>query len=178
MAIRSTYERDLPKEPIRFIIDTCREEQFVVFACIRIVTKAQCPQVVNRNGIVCLVSELTEKLASIQIIRIDATIAEIADQQGITEQAKISGGEGQAPGRVEPAVQNEALDQISAGVEDVDKPMGRTRHVVVLGRVLQGKGDVEIAINGLDAERSVALVWLRASVRQLWVGEGTNQVKA
>src|SRR5207245_11567824 len=173
----STLEGQLVKEPIRFIIDTCREEQFVVQACTRIVTKAQCPQVVNRNWMVYLVSELTEKLARIQIIRIDATITEIADQQGITEQAKINGGEGQTPGRVEPAVQNEALDQISAGVEDVDKPMGRARHVVVMGRVLQSIGDIEVATNVLDAEGSVTLVWQRASVRQLRVGEGKNQVK-
>ncbi len=55
--------------------------------------------------------------------------------------------------------------------------MGRTRHVVVLGRILQGKGDVEFTTNVLDAERSVALVWLRASVRQLRVGKGFDQVK-
>src|SRR5260221_13792410 len=125
-----------------------------------------------------MVSELAEKLASIQIIRIDAAVAEIADQQGITEPAKISGGEGQAPGRVEPAMQNKALDQISAGVEDVDKPMGRARHVVVLLCILQGKGDKEFTPNVLDAEGSVTLVWQRASVGQLRVGEGTNQVKA
>ena len=123
MAIRSTCERNLPKEPICLIVDTCSEEQFVVEACIRIVPKAQCPQVINRNGSVGLVSELAEKLARLQIIRIDATVTEIADQQGITERAKISGGEGQAPGRVEPAMQNKALEQISAGVEDVDKAM-------------------------------------------------------
>src|SRR6266571_6330999 len=174
----STPHSNLPKEPIRLIVDTCGEEKFVVQACIRIVTKAQCPQIINRNWGVGLVSELAEKLASIQIIRIDATVAEIADQQGITEQAKISRGESQAPGRVEPAVRNKALDQISAGVEDIDKPMGRTRHVVVFLCVLQGKGDVEIAINGLDAKGSVTLVWQGASVRQLRVGEGTNQVKA
>jgi len=178
MAIRSTDERNLPKEPIGLIVDTCSEEQFVVEACIRIVPKAQCPQVINCNGSVGLVSELAEKLARIQIIRIDATVTEIADQQGITERAKIRGGQGQAPGRVEPAMQNKALDQISAGVEDVDKAMGRARHVVVLLRILQGKGDVEFTTDGLDAERSVTLVWQRASVRQLRVGEGTNQVKA
>src|SRR6266571_9346076 len=144
VARSSTYKRNLPKQPIRLIVDTCCEEKFVVFACIRIVTKAQCPQTINRNWSVRLVSELAEKLASIQIIRIDATIAEIADQQGITEPAKISGREGQTPGRVEPAVQNESLEQISAGIEDVDKPMGRTRDVVMMGCILQGKGDKEL----------------------------------
>ncbi len=177
MAIRSTCERNLPKEPICLIVDTCSEEQFVVEACIRIVPKAQGPQVINRNGSVGLVSELAEKLARLQIIRIDATVTEIADQQGITEPAKISGGQGQAPGRVEPAMQNKALEQISAGVEDVDKAMGRARHVVVLLCILQGKGDVEFTTDVLDAERSVTLVGQRASVRQLRVGEGTNQVK-
>jgi hypothetical protein len=88
-----------------------------VLACIRIVTKAQCPQAINRNGSVGLVSELAEKLARIQIIRIDATVAEIADQQIITEPAKISGSEGQAPGRVEPAVRNEA----EAGMASADE---------------------------------------------------------
>src|SRR2546428_6698890 len=146
---------DGAKETICLIVDTCSEEQFVVEACLRIVTKAQGPQVINRNGSVGMVSELAEKLASIQIIRIDATVTEIADQQGITEPAKISGGEGQAPGRVEPAVQNKALDQISAGVEDVDKPMGRARHIVVLLCILQGKSDKEFTTNVLDAERSV-----------------------
>ncbi len=178
MAIRSTYDRNLPKEPIGLIVDTCCEEQFVVETCLRIVPKAQGPQVINRNGSVGLVSELAEKLARIQTIRIDATVTEIADQQGMTEPAKISGGEGQTPGRVEPAMHKKALDQISAGVEDVDKAMGRARHVVVLLCILQGKGDVEFTTDVLDAERSVTLVGQRASVRQLRVGEGTNQVKA
>ncbi len=177
-ATHSTDERNLPKEPIRLIVAACREEKFVVFARTRIVAKGQSPQVINRNGIVGLVSELAEKLAGIQIKRIDATVAEIADQQGITEQPKISGGEGQAPGRVEPAVQNKLPDQISVGVEDVDKPMGRTRHVVVMGRILEGIGDIEVATKVLDAEGSVTLVWPRASVRQLRVGEGPNQVKS
>src|SRR5215469_670508 len=118
---------NLPKEAMCFTINTGSEEEFVVSTCIRIVTELQGPQTINRNWSVCLVSELAKKLASIQIIRIDATVAEIADQQGITEQPKIGGGVGQAPGRVEPAVHNETLNQISTGVEDVDKPMGRTR---------------------------------------------------
>src|SRR5207244_1032260 len=112
-ATHSTYERNLPKEPICLIVDTCREEQFVGTARIHTITEDQCPQVINRNWIARLVSELAEEGTVVRINGIDATVTEIADQQVITEPAKISGSEGQAPGRVEPAVRNEALDQIS-----------------------------------------------------------------
>src|SRR5438105_1533932 len=119
-----------------FIIDTSSEEEFV--GCTRScsITELQGPQAINRDGIACPATELAEEGTVVRIDGIDATVTEIADQQVITESAKISGGESQAPGRVEPAVRNEASDQITVGVEDVDKPMSRTRYVVVMLRIL------------------------------------------
>src|SRR6516165_4018268 len=45
---------------------------------------------------------------------------------------------------------------MAVGIEDVDKAVAWTRHVVVLCRVLFRIGDEEIAIDGLDAERRIA----------------------
>src|SRR5215467_6996136 len=77
-------------------------------------------------------------------------------------------------------MRNEALNQVSVGVEDIDEPIARAFHVIVMLVVLQGKGDIEKAINVLDAEGSETLGWGagdRAIARQLRVGESIDEIK-
>src|SRR5215831_3863669 len=77
----SVFRLNIPEEAVCFTIDAGSEEEFVGCARGCIIPELQGPQAINRNGSVRLVSELAEKLASSQIIRIDAAVAEIADQQ-------------------------------------------------------------------------------------------------
>src|SRR5260370_33275416 len=77
-------------------------------------------------------------------------------------------------------MRSKASDQIPLSVEDIDEAMAGACHVIVMSRVLQGKGDIELVINALDAEGSETLGWwscYRAIARQLRVGEGCDQMK-
>ncbi len=55
-------------------------------------------------------------------------------------------------GRIQRSAAGETPQQISIGIEDVDKAVARTSYVVMLCRVLLGVGDEEIAIDVLNAE--------------------------
>src|SRR5262249_46312161 len=138
------------------------------------------PQAVNRNRIAIAISEWAEGGTGDGIEGINASIAEIANQQIIAELAEIGGSQGQAPGRIERKTRNETLRQGPVGVEDIDEPIACAFYVIMMGRVLQGKGDIELVINGLDAEGSKTLGWwscYRAIGRQRRVGEGFDELK-
>jgi len=165
------------EQTVRLIVKPCGEEQGVRAAGQTSIPERQSPQAVNRNRIAISVSELVAEDTTDRIKGIDPPVAEIADQHVMAERAEIGGSQGQAPGRVERPPRSEASDQGPIGVEDIDEPIARTAHVIVMGRVLQGKGDIELVINALDAERSETLSWYRTIVRQLQVGEGSDQVK-
>src|SRR5260370_28315248 len=72
-------------------------------------------------------------------------------------------------------MRSKASDQIPLSVEDIDEAIAWACHVIVMGRVLQGKGDIELVIYALDAEGSETLGWwscYRTIARQRRVGEG------
>ena len=126
----------------------------------------------QRPGIVIgcagLVAELAEEGAGREVVGVDRAVAEVADEQRVVELAvALQGGPGHPPGGVELALAGEPLEQVPLGVEDVDEAVARAGDVVVLGGVLLGVGDVEVAVDGLDAERGVA-------GRDARVGEGAG----
>lgn len=164
------FTLNIAEEAVCFTIYTGSEEEFVGWARDCIITELQGPQAIDRDGISILVSELTEKRTRIWIERIDVTIAEVTDQQVIAELAKVSRCQGQTPGRVEATACNEATNQIPTGVEDIDKPITRTRYIVVLGSIPLRKRDVEVASDVLDAERCKTL-------RKTLIGEGAYEFK-
>ena len=51
-----------------------------------------------------VIGKLAEKIAGVRIERIDAAIAEVADEQGVAEFAETAGRTGQTPGRVQRAL--------------------------------------------------------------------------
>src|SRR4030095_11815239 len=111
---------------------------------------------------------------------IDATVTKIANQHVSAERAEVGRCQGQPPGGVERPLRREASDQVPIGVEDIDEPITSTSHIIVMDRVLQGKGDIEMIVNGLDAERRKTLGgWprYRTVARQRRVGEGRDQIE-
>ncbi len=74
-------------------------------------------------------------------------------------------------------MRSEVSDQIPLSVEDIDEPIAWACHVIVMGRILQSKGDIELVINALDAERSETLGGGRTSLEQVRVAEGIDERK-
>src|SRR6266700_4086479 len=124
---------DRAEETICLIVDARCEEERVSRTRQGTIAKAQCPQAVDSNWIAFLVFELA------------------------AEATETLGGKGQAPGRVECTMRIETLEQVPTGVEDIDKAITWPCLVIMLARFLEGIGDIEIAVNVLDAERSETL---------------------
>src|SRR6266852_6369917 len=127
-----------------------------------------------------LVNEGARASAAAKSKGIDAPVAEIANQQVIAEHAEIGGSECQAPGGVEHPLRSEAADHVSIGVEFIDEAIPCTPYVIVMDRVLQRKGNKEVAPNVLNAEGRETLgwwSWYRTIARQRRVGEVIDEVK-
>src|SRR6266566_8441163 len=148
---------DRAEETICLIVDARCEEERVSRTRQGTIAKAQCPQAVDSNWIAFLVFELAAEATSVKFVGIDAAVTEIANQQVLAEATETLGGKGQAPGRVECTMRNETLEQVPTGVEDIDKAITWPCLVIMLARFLEGIGDIEIAVNVLDAERSETL---------------------
>src|SRR6266702_8112042 len=164
------FTLNLAEETMCFTINTSSEEECIGGTCGCSITELQGPQAIDHDGIAFLVSELTAKCTSIWIERIDVTIAEVTDQQVITELAEIIGSHGQAPGRVEFTTRNEATNQMPIVVKDIDKAMAGTRYIVVLGCIPLRKCDVEVSSDVLNTERRITL-------RKTVIGEGAYEFK-
>src|SRR5207248_4601532 len=127
--------------------------------------KHQSPQAINNDGMAKLVGEVTEKGTGIGVERIDVSIAEISDQQVMTEHAKGTTCESQAPWRVQLSLCYQSLDEMAIGIEDIDEPMAQTRDITILLCILFGIRDIELAADGIDAKR-------RVSFGEVWIDEG------
>ena len=94
---------------------------------------------------------------------IDPAVAEVSDQQVATELPEVAGCHGNAPGRVERPSRRDPLEQVAAGVEDVNEAETLACDVIVLGGVLLGVGDEQETLRGarqresLDPEGSESL---------------------
>src|SRR5499427_5652942 len=137
------FRYDGSEEAVGLIIEPGGEEQGVRAARRKSIPECQAPQAVNRDRVVISAAELTEEPTGKSIEGVDATIAEITDQQCTTERAEIGGSESHAPGRVKRPVRSEAAAQVAIGVEDIHEPIARACYIIVMFRVLQGKGDIE-----------------------------------
>ena len=80
------------------------------------------------------------------------SLAEIANEYIATETAKGERCSRGTPWRIQPPTAGEAPQQMTVGVENVDKAIARARHIVVFFPVLLCIGDKEITVV-LDTER-------------------------
>src|SRR5690349_10601651 len=104
------------------------------------------------------------------VIGMDAAVAEIADQEIAGETAEPVRGDGESPGRVERTMRRDALDQVAVEVELVDEAMAEAPHVVRALRVADREGDEEMTVERLHVER-------RVSVRHVRIGEALHRVE-
>jgi hypothetical protein len=99
--------------------------------------------------------ELIDKFA-VLVIDIDPAVAEIADQYVAGELTEARRRQRHAPRRIERSARGKAPQQMSVGVEDIDEAKMRARDIVMLGRILLGIGDKEVAVDIVDAVRRIA----------------------
>ena len=68
------------------------------------------------------IAETAQKKARRKIERIDPTVAEVTDQQLVTERSEIGGGQSYPPWRIERKMLHQAFNQVAVGVKHVDEP--------------------------------------------------------
>ena len=171
---------DGANEPVCLIVDPGGEEAGVRVTCQTPVPTRHSPQAVTRHRLVTLVLELAEEGTAPRIEGSDAPIAEIADEHVVAELPEPFGDQSQAPRRGDRTMRSEAPVEVPSGVEDIDEPIARTSDVVMMDSVLQGKGDVKVASDVLDAEEGeTSGRWAgdRALTRHGRVSEGLDQAK-
>src|SRR5215470_8813288 len=86
---------------------------------------------------------------------VDASVAEIADEEVIAEAPEIGGRECQSPRRVELTLRRDATEQLAGGVEGVHEAVTLARHVVMFVGILQRVGHEDNAAEVLNPERRV-----------------------
>src|ERR1700740_92404 len=101
---------------------------------------------------VCTLKRSHEQ-SSGDIESIDPSVTKVAHQQSIREAAETRWSQGQPPGRVERKTARKPAQKTPIGVEYKDQPEARTTDIIFLRFVLLRIGDVQIAMDVLDAER-------------------------
>jgi len=79
-----------------------------------------------------------------RIERVDGAVAEVSYQEITTELTEGTGGQRQAPGRVEWASRDQSSEQIAVCIEHIDEAVTRTGDVIMPSCVLLRVCDVEI----------------------------------
>src|SRR5690242_16104550 len=100
----------------------------------------------------------------------DPAVAEVAHQDVAAEGSEAGRRERYCPRRVELALADQALEQVAVGGEDVHEAVARPGVVVCLARSLLGEGDVQVAVDVVDAKRGES----RGNRR---VGEAVDEVE-
>ena len=100
----------------------------------------------------------SEESAGGRIVIVDLAIAKVADPK------LDASDQGESPRRIEVAMRNQAVNQVAAGVEDVDEAMPRPVLVIAPARGLFRIGHINLTIEIANGER-------RKSMRNVWVPE-------
>src|SRR5208283_2094392 len=125
--------------------------------------KLDSPELVNLYGLVGSGFHRPNEGAGRRVIAIDrARVDVVADQQGVAERAEVRGSHGKSPGLIEGFPLSQSLDERPGFSKDVNVP--------TLGAALRREGDIELAVNVLNAKGDIA-PW---SVR---VGERHDEVE-
>ena len=114
--------------------------------------------------------ERAERRESTQIVGIDATVSEVAHEQVPGKCAERARRDRQAPRGIQGSAGCHAAREVSLEIEYIHEAEARSRHIVVLGCILQRVGHVDLAGEKVDIEGGIAR-------RQSRVGEITRQVR-
>src|SRR6185503_9771683 len=117
------------------------------------VAEVQSPKAVDCHGASECVLQLAEKFARPLTEGVDPAVPEVAYQQCAAELAKIHGSNRQPPWRVECSVGRKLALQIPIQVENIDEPIARTFHIVMVFRVLFRIGYKQFVVDVANPER-------------------------
>src|SRR5713101_8279802 len=145
---------DFAEETVTLILNACGEEELVGVSRHKAIAEGQSPKAVNGDGIALTTAKLTVERVALELEASDATVAEIAHQQVARKLPEVMRGKRQAPGRVERAARSKPLEEATVEVEDINKAAPWPLDVVVSLSVLHGEGDIQLAIDVLNAEGS------------------------
>src|SRR5438874_4821951 len=158
--------RDHSKQAVCITVRARCKEELVVCA-VRIpggvLAKLQCPNIVDLDNLAICVAKWAEKLTRLRIERVDATSGNVvANENRITHRAEIRWSQGDAPGRMERAVDSEVLHQITFRIKNV--------HEATLRFVQSRERHPNVAIYGLNSVRG-------KTFRDIRVVKGLHQMK-
>ena len=127
-----------------------------------VVGRADIPEAVDGYGVSVGVLEQAFELSGDEVIYSDGSAAlggaatgELADEEIVTESAKVLRSKRYSPGSVEPVPMLEALDKTTFGGEDVDIAKAWAVGFERLTLLVESVGDDNVVTYGLDVERKV-----------------------
>src|SRR5438552_392492 len=91
-------------QPIGFVIGSRGKEERIDGLPLVPIPEGDAPKTVDRERLAVHILQLAPGIAAREIERVDATVAEIADEQVAAELAESRGRERKAPGRIEVAL--------------------------------------------------------------------------
>src|SRR6266567_2749857 len=152
--LRSSSDRGKGAEqPVAFVVEPRREEEGVGRPRRPTVAKPQPPEAVNDNRVIEGIPEEPHESSGHRIKGGNLAAAEVPHQQLIAELAEISRCLRYPPRRVEPEPVFQAHDKAAIGVEDLDKAVPLSGHVVKQrDGIQQGIGDEQLAPYVHDVE--------------------------
>ncbi len=145
---------DFAEETVTLILNACGEEELVGVSRYKAIAEGQSPKALNGDGMALTTAKLTVERVARELEASDVTVAEIAHKQVAGELSEVIWSQRQAPGRVERAPRGKPLEEATLEVEDTNKSVPWALDVVVSLGVLQGKGDIQLAIDVPNAEGS------------------------
>src|SRR5262249_26771536 len=125
-----------PEQAVLLVIRAGSEIHRIGLATIPAVADAEAPQPVDDDRLSAGIAQLVDELSGRSIVGVDMTVAEISDQQRACEWSEAGRRHGHAPGRIELAVLNQALQRLTRDIEGVDDSVTHSRDVVMLIRIL------------------------------------------
>src|SRR5207249_222419 len=87
---------------------------------------------------------------------VDVAVAEVSNEQVITEEPEVGRRERQPPRRVEPPLRGDPAEQVASRIESVHEAMALAGHIVLLVRVLQRVSHVDDTAQVPDPKWRVA----------------------
>src|SRR5262249_13026337 len=107
------------------------------------------------------VFQTPKEITGSRVIGIDPAVPEVAYQESAAEGAEAEGRDRETPRRIELALRDQMVNEITLEVVDVDVARARVRHVIMLVRVLRRVRDIEMSVNVGDVERTESARYVR-----------------
>ena len=120
------------------------------------VEKKERPQTIEFQWLVLTAQERLDKRPRVDVVSVDVAVAVVADEQDfiikLTKMLMIRHPH-QAPGRVQIASSDQALDEVAFLIKDVHETVTRAGYVVMFFVVLESERDVNMAADTGEVER-------------------------